>query len=414
LNTFPLIFQDRSSLSGLERDYPDVIKKLREFRLGKTGTKGTVHFCGLAWADNDTACVFAPRRSLSNDTAKNQALAKLTMRTLARYSRDMSDRLGVQEFGEGNTALLAVISELVADFVKYGIHAERVRYRTRNNGKPEWARTVIREMAMIGTDGNIVYPNIRTIRSVDSNDTLLAKVQAEILTEITLRHSWWLDGLKGREVQLKQYSSPETPRFLWAQHLRSLLPELFATRAINLTQMLIAYLDETKGRGDGDFLFGVEDFHTIWEHMLRKVLQGVDVGWNARLPRPAYVHTTTGKLDVQARGMQTDIVLRDANGLRVVDAKYYDALGPNSTPSWPDIVKQLFYDIALRSVASGESVSGCFVFPAPDGGGGKYSSVEMRHRNGTKAVEFPEINCYYISIMEVMSAYVGGRRITLE
>ena len=412
MRNVPHIFSDRSDLAALEADQPDLVRGLKQIQIGKTEFRGTVHFCGLALVNQDSACVFVPRQSLTTDENRNLEVAKLTMRTLSRYGRDMTDRAGIASLAEGRSGLLATIEELASDFVQYGVYSERMRYSAKNSGKPSWSRTIVREQALIDSNGNIVYPNIRTTRSVDSHDALLARVQVAILTEIVSKHGWWLNKLTSREEKLKQYDLPNISRFLWARYLRLLLPQLYAVRAINLASLLIAYLDDNRGRTTGEFLFGVEDFHTIWEYMLRSVLSGVEHGWNARLPRPAYLRNN-GEMDFQERGMQTDIVLRDGNALRIVDAKYYDAVGIGSTPSWPDIVKQFFYDLAMRSVVEKEEVTGCFVFPSLESTAGVYSKIEMRHRNSSLASDFPAIECRYLSVVDVMRAYVEGKKLVL-
>ena len=408
----PHIFLDRSNLTALEADQPDLVQGLKQLLIGKTDSRETVHFCGLAWVDQDSACMFIPRQSLTADETRNREIAKLTMQTLSRYGREMAERSGIAPLAEGQTGLLATIKELASDFLQYGIYSERMRYHTRDSGKPSWLRTVIREQAFVDPNGSVVYPNIRTTRSIDSHDTLLARVQVAILIEIASIHGWWLDGLTGREEKLKQYAPPNITRFLWARYLKLLLPQLYAVRALNLANLLIAYLEDSRGRRPGKFLFGVEDFHTIWEHMLRSILSGVDPGWNKRLPRPAYIRRS-GEIDIQERGMQTDIVLRDGNMLRIADAKYYDAIGIGSTPAWPDIVKQFFYDLAVRSVVEEEEVSGCFVFPSLEDNVGVYSKIEMRHRDLSSVSDFPAIECHYLSIAEVMRAYVAGKNIAL-
>ena len=401
------------SVGVLEEGHPEVISHLRCLGLGKTDSKRTVHFCGLAWADHTSACVFLPRKSFSGNPTTDRTTATLTMQVLALYGREMANRPGVRSSGEGNTGLLATISELTSDFLQFGIYAERMQYRTRNNGKPLWSRTFVREMPLIGYNGSLIYPDIQTTRFVDSNDAFLACVQASVLLEIAEHHDWWLAGLKGKIPQLKHYKRPNLPRSMWAQKLRSTLPELFVTRTAHLAKTLIAYLEDTRARDIGNFSYGLEDFEMLWEHMLRAVLIGVEEGWNARLPRPAYVRRDLTQ-DVQTHGVRTDIVLRLKNRLRVVDAKYYDADRVGKVPPLADVVKQLFYVAAVKSVVSKEDVAGCFVFPAESHGNGHYSKVIIVSRDNSRTPGFPTITCHYLDITEVMRAYVARQRLSVH
>ena len=406
MSEVPIIVQDRTQADALEGVYPHVISQLKYLGLGKIESKRTVHFCGLLWAGHTSSCIFVPRKSLSGNLDIDRKTAMLTMQVLAMYGREMANRSGIRSFGDGNTGLLATISELTSDYLRFGIVAERIRFKTRNSGKPVWSRTFVREMALIGKNGSLIYPNIQTTRAVDSNDVFLACVQASVLLEIAEYHSWWLPRLRGKIAQLKQYKKPNLPRSMWVQKLRLTLPDLFVTRTANLAKSLIAYLEDTRARDIGNFSYGLEDFEVIWEHMLRSVLWGVEEGWNSRLPRPAYVRSDSSH-DVLSHGMRTDIVLRHKKGLKVVDAKYYDADRVGRLPSLPDIVKQMFYVEAVRSVAPETDVGGCFVFPAETNNYGPYSEVAIFSRDSSRTPGFPYISCHYLNITEVMRAYIA-------
>ena len=409
----PHILQDRTDLSQVADEHPELVSELRSTRTGVKAGRSTVQFCGLIGVSEERSFVFLPRKSYTGIVEQDLKIARLTMRALARFGRDMTDRLGVATGGEGDTGRLAVVVDLAKDFMLYGIFSERSRHRSRTSGKPDWPRTVMREQSYVGVDGSVVYQDIHTTRAKDSHDSLLAQIQAAVMLEIARQHAWWIDGLTGREGELKRYTQPRLPRALWATHLRLLLPELYASRAILLANSLISYLVNDSTSRAGEAYYGVEDFHTVWEHMLRQVLWGVEAEWNSRLPRPAY-RRNDGAIAVQNRGLQTDIVLRDASGvLHVVDAKYYDATHLGNAPSLPDIVKQFFYDIALSTVASGETVRGCFVFPGSNLETPAFKSVAMHHRNGTVAPDFPVISCHYIEMVSVLRAYTEGQKIAL-
>ncbi|WP_175575078.1 LlaJI family restriction endonuclease [Novacetimonas hansenii] len=411
----PRVLQDRVAVQHLEERYQKLTSELRRQDQGKTLQKETVHFCGLACTSSSESYVFVPRKTLVDSTTENQRIAKTTMRVLAKYGQDTRDRQGFSSAEDGNVGLISTIQDLADDFRRYGIFAERVRYATKNSGKANWPRTAARELVIVSANGNIVYPNIRTSRTSTAHESILARVQVAVLLEIAQHHGWWLDGLQGREAELKAYNtSPDFPRFLWSQKLRSLLPNLFAQRAIRLAYYLISYLDEDPRQNDGITLYGIDDFHSVWERMLREVLPGVEGGWNSRLPKPAFRQATNGHLQVQERGMQTDIIIRDGTTLKVLDAKYYDATFLSNSPGWPDIVKQLFYHLALSSVVGDKARTGSFVFPAQNHGEGPFTQVSVVRADLEPADGFPRINCIYLSVIEVMEAYLGRRKLQVE
>jgi len=112
--------------------------------------------------------------------------------------------------------------------------------------------------------------------------------------------------------------------------------------------------------------------------------------------------------------MQTDIVIRDGAALKVLDAKYYDATTLSNSPSWPDIVKQLFYHVALASAATEDVGTGSFIFPSTNNGEGPFSRISVVDQNRDQADGFPTINCVYLDITCVMDAYIAGSKIQAE
>ena len=106
------------------------------------------------------------------------------MRVLAKYGQDTRDRQGLSSAEDGNVGLISTVQDLADDFRQYGVFAERVRYATKNSGKANWPRTATRELAMVSGNGNIVYPNIRTSRTSNAHESVLARVQVAVLLEI--------------------------------------------------------------------------------------------------------------------------------------------------------------------------------------------------------------------------------------
>lgn len=409
MDPLPEILVDRIAVNHLRKEKPGVATLLADRGIGKTEKRETVHFCGLANAAVDGSVFFLPRHSKQN-TGTDIETAGLTMRALARFGREVESRKGIARSAGDNATLAALIAELAQDFRDNGIYSERARYGARNSGKLDWKRTIAREIPFLTAGGVAVYPETRTTRTLDSHENPLAQIQAAVLGEIIDKHSWWLEGVETRARELRSFRQPVPPRFLWPSALRSLLPTLYANRSVFLAKTLIAYIEETAAHSEGSFVCGVEDFSAVWEHMLRKVLPGVEEGWNAKLPKPGYVRIGSGEVEISDRGMQTDIIIREGNHLTVVDAKYYGATGKGSMPGWPDIVKQLYYEMALKTVVqAGETVSNCFAFPAGKNTNRPFSSAGIFHSNLDPVEGFPTIRCRYINIHSVMETYCVGK-----
>ena len=205
---------------------------------------------------------------------------------------------------------------------------------------------------------------------------------------------------------------------LWILRLKALLPYLFSSRAIRLANYLIDYLKRKSYGGTSAILFGVDDFHNVWEGMLRDVLKDTEDNWNHRLPTPVFYKGLDPERDEYKR-MQMDIIVRQGANLVIVDAKYYDATNTSNSPSWPDIGKQLMYEIAVRDLQSEDGVphniSSCFVFPASlSKTYNQFTSIKMEYKDDRLQSKLPSIDCYYIPISLVMQAYLDNTKINLS
>lgn len=412
----PIFFSDRDPVSHLDRHADDVVQAMRKWGIGRVDERDRVNFCGLIHHPEEGAVVFLPREAKTGDPTFDLQTASLAMKALARFGSETSKRDFVNDGESGNPGVLSVIKRLSDDFRDRGLFSERVRHRTRNSGKPNWTRTVTREIAMPGYKGQPVFTDIRTSLTASSSDALLAQIQAAVIREIHGAHAWWLSGTSSRRQELLSCLRPPFPRTTWASKLDALLPSLYSARSVFLAEYLRYYLRDTRKSSDGAFVFGVGDFHTVWETMLRETLlrspHDTRRQWNAELPRPVYIHHDSGKRDPRSRGMQTDIILENETGYTIIDAKYYEAKSAETAPGWTDIAKQMFYEKSLREVLEKEgrghfSVSNVFAFPS-NSNGTRLSKVRMEHKDGSPVSgAFSQIDCVYVSMLQCLKLYAS-------
>lgn len=412
----PVFFSDRDPVSHLDRHADDVVQAMRKWGIGRVDERDRVNFCGLIHRPEEGAVVFLPREAKTGDPTFDLQTASLTMKALARFGAETSKRNFANDGESGNPGVLSVIKRLSDDFRDRGLFSERVRHRTRNSGKPNWTRTVTREIAMPGYKGQPVFTDIRTSRTASSSDALLAQIQAAVIREIHGAHAWWLSGTSSRRQELLSCLRPPFPRTTWASKLDALLPSLYSARSVFLAEYLRYYLRDTRKSSDGAFVFGVGDFHTVWETMLRETLLRSPFDtrrqWNAALPRPVYFHLNSDKRDPRSRGMQTDIILEDATGYTIVDAKYYEAKSAETAPGWTDIAKQLFYEKALIEVLSLEGrlpsrINNVFIFPR-NLNNHCLSKVQMEHVDGSPVSDaFSAIECVYVPMQDCLRLYAS-------
>ena len=405
-------FLDRMSVDDLKSSAPETLTLLRERLLGRTDVRETVHFCGMAHTNQSSFQFFLPRQS-NDETNTDQQTAALTMKALVRYGKEIPGRKGTKAASAGDPSLISLIHDLAEDFFLNGIYAERVRYKTRNSGKPAWSETLRREIPGIAANNSLVFMDVRSSKALDAHENPLSLIQASVIREILQTHGWWLGDAKTRLAELHGFPKPTQRRALWMQILKLNRSKLYSTRALLLSRMLIDYLDATSSEVSGSFLYGVEDFHSVWEHMLRKVLPDVIEGCNARLVKPGYVRRDGLGIDHMSSGMETDIVLRSTGGIKIVDAKYYDAKGSSSVPGWSDIVKQLYYAEAMEIAFPDTPIANCFVFPSSDPENARYSEIKLFSPDKADVARFGKIECIYVNPFDVMTAYVGRQQASL-
>lgn len=417
----PTILVDRMQKDLLKRSYPEINQIMERSKLGKLRTeKDNVQFCGLVCAlgeQNITSAVFLPRKAKSS-IKSDLDTAKITMQVIAKYSRSNTREDNSGQDNSGGS-WLSVIKSIADDFIEYGIYSDRHHIQGRNHGKANWARTIVRETPLIGNNGNIIYPNFRSSKSQDNLDSFLAQIQVTVLTAISKDHGWWLTGLAKDSSKLQGFRSPNIDRQFWAIQLKASLPSLFSNRAIRLTNYLIKYLERESFNSKSPLLFGLDDFHNVWEKMLRDVLENTEDGWNTKLPRPHfYFDDTVPPITSSRKQMEMDIIVRQGSNLVIVDAKYYDATTIANSPSWPDISKQLMYEIAMKDFLEKEGFTGeihsCFVFPDFfEHSGETFSDIKMEYSKNRTPSKLPQIKCYYMPIIDVMQAYLNNEKISL-
>lgn len=417
VSKLPHLFSDRMAKAKLANHSDTIVATMQKWGIGRVDEKDTVHFCGLIHHPTEGTFVFLPREAQTRNTEKDLKTAALTMRTLVKFGTETSKRDLEADGDLGNLGTLSVIKRLADDFRGHGLFFERGRRETRNSGKPDWVKTIKREIPFPNSLGEPIFANIRTSRSVKTTDAILAQIQAAVLLEILNTHGWWITGLAPRKTELISSQPPRFPRSKWAQKLDAILPNLYSTRSIFLAEYLRHYLRETRASSNGSFIFGLSDFHTVWETVLRETIvrspSDTRQKWNSKLPKPVYFGNTTESKETNKRGMQTDIILENEDSFTIVDAKYYAAKNAGSAPSWPDIAKQIFYEKALREIVDDgisppTKIQNIFAFPSTKSSG-PLQRVEILKQDGSPTSNaFPEITCRYVSVSAALQCYCDG------
>lgn len=402
-------FPDRYPKDMLARDFPDVVKSLRaRWTVMMENSQQTIAWVGVAQAKGKDSVFFLPHGAPSGHQESEKFASKL-MAAIVRFAREHS-REGDRSEDEGATQA-ALLADIAADFRDHGLYATREKIRSRDDGKPDWARTVKSRIAYPASNGSPVYCEISSTRYSSFATNIIAKIQAQIVSEISENHGWWLERYFGAREMPDAEPLNDWPREVWPRLLRMARRELFQTRAIRLVQMLLDYLESAAKTGVGNIVCGISDFATMWETILRRTLEGVDDGWNSKLPGPHYFDD--GEHGKPSGRMQLDIVIRRDARLAILDAKYYRSTSVELAPGLADISKQIVYQKALESTgeANGLTITNAFLFPARETHRDAFRTIRFMLPDGSMADGFSPIECQYVSIAEVVDAYASGAKL---
>jgi hypothetical protein len=377
-----------------------------------------VSFCGVLMV-NGCINVFLPRASeYSHLSEPHQiAIAALAIKAVEKYGKEKNTKIDLKDEPDGNQGLsqLGLIRKLLDDFRQYGIYSRRKVIRKINSSRPDWKRTIAKSFPFQGMGGEPVYLDIHCTQKRYFTDTEVSSIHAKIISELDKDFSWIISGRLGvLAPELNDYPDPVSNISHQIHILKNELQQIYAERDIRLLKDLIHYLENFSGRQTNSFVAGVKDFHFVWEHMLRQVLEN-KVELNSQLPAPAYIDIAGNVLSANQKSMRTDIILENkSNGIvAVVDAKYYAATSPDNSPSWPDLVKQFFYAKALKLIRPNAKIRNYFVFPNKNS---YLLRARLRDRffgnNHFYDDEFPPVDCIYVCPLEVLRHYTTGKKMT--
>ena len=412
-NVSPHIAYDRMLSSELSAKHPEAYEILQKSETEGSVDGRIVQFCGLL-VTSDEVISFLPRNSIAPDRSGRTQVARLTMQALAKFSREHDSNIGLGRHDERSAQALSAIKYLADDFTKFGIFFERTSITNSTRGKVDWSSTLNKKLPFYSEKHDVYFPNMVFRTSHKNTSRPLSILHAAIMREIIAVHGWWLGDLQRKKSTLNNIQLPQMPRNHWIKAIYQEMSLLFSHRSLDLAKQLIAYLENTGTNGRGRSLFGLQNFYSVWEVMLRKVLSDVDMSLKRDLPKPVYRLVGDARDEQMQTRMQPDIFIRKENKFIIVDAKYYDASDMNSAPAWSDISKQLLYERALAGISPDIATENWFLFPSEISGKGRISALEMVDSADNQVSTLRKIDCGYLSVTEVMEAYITGSKIDID
>lgn len=373
-----------------------------------------VHFCGLITYQNQVA-VFLPRNSETNqELNKTEKIerARNMLKAIQRYKMTADTTTETADQGSdviGNDSL-ALISELLDDYIANGLYARRTEEHLLNQGRTNWKRTINQMMPFVNSN-NVFYPEIIGTRKQIDHDSDITKIHAQVIKDICAKAGWIAFENPENTIQ-------ELNDYLKVQHLNQFKIELlnrelnvsYSDRDIILLKNLIQYLRNTSGSEQTDLVIGIRESHGFWENMLDSCLMYKE-SINHRMTAPLY--KINGKYVLaSSKGHRTDTVLKHPEKKKfiITDAKYYGAHNIQSSPKLQDIVKQFYYAKAMQILEEDAEILNVFIFP---GKSGQIESVHMAKKGIKKEytdadclnLDYPPIKCLYQDPIELVKCY---------
>lgn len=268
----PNILIDRMVVSELGRSHPDIFDLLSDQFPRSIANKDKVQFCGVLCPPNGKPHAFMPRGFKATN---NGDIPKLVMRTLARFGNEVESRVGNTSVDGEGPNLATTIHNIVSDYMKYGLYSQRLRIRSKNAGKPDWKRTLQRQMPLINRLGKPIYLTLDSSRFLSASENILALVQAETLRDIMAKHSWWVGLDQSVLSDIVSVPIGNIPKKQFAHQIERFKVHLFDDRSLQLASFLQQYWTNSAAQVDGGFICGVSDFSSVWEHMLKSTVDDV-------------------------------------------------------------------------------------------------------------------------------------------
>jgi hypothetical protein len=414
------VLQDRDLVNQYDESVIDSIRKLG---ITRTVNKERIYFCGVIIATK-CAYVVLPRNSLEHKELSDineWEFASVILKALDRYGKNSSTSLSTPESEEDSIEganVLSYVLWLLHDYASHGLYTTSQKTRSLDRGKINWSRTINKEIPSRGMGSAPVYLRFRSDRLSHREQNLITYMHAEAIKELDFNFSWLITGDPDISIANDIAQTPKSPLDLESKIrlLRSELNYLYGDREISLVKHLIAFYEDRGRSFSGEFVIGVKTFEHMWEDMLRQTFPSV-LQLNSSLPKPAVFMEGTPSPYLM-RGMMTDIISGHAETFAILDAKYYEASSPETSPGWSDLVKQYFYAKALKAIFPKKDITNWFVFPGKSncfqaGPIAKISVMNTADRNLLE-VEFPSIGCAYAPPLEVLEKYVSFKKYDYE
>lgn len=402
------IFLDRTEVKMLPQ-------QIQQFLVGNNLVSSTskefVSFCGLL-SFNRKKYIFFPRNSSLSVICSNKLkYSRLLISSLQKFVKETKNIVfhpedELESFESIGFDKLENIKFILDDYLQNGLATTNAVRTAKNSGKINWKKTLNNSLVLIDAVGRPIYLDLYGLENRVLNYEI-TKIHVGVLIQVFEEYAPLISNFKNIPFDINQVASSRLPINTQLKLLKNELKNQYSDRYIQLFKRLIIYLENSNNNQLSSFIIGVTKFHFAWEYMLSKCFRNI-ANMNKLLPKPTYISNST-KLPVTKSSMRMDMVIHDKleKHIKILDAKYYQATSIGSLPGCTDLVKQFFYELALKTVPSlsGHSFENILIFP---GDYNTFDLVEMHDNDSKKVTEFAPIRCIYKSPLDILEIYLKG------
>lgn len=318
-------------------------------------------FIGLRFNNGKPIVIFPRGYRLSE---KDEDVRKDIIHLLAMLKKfnDIKEGAG-KRTNEGEMLSFPIISYqyIIYNYLSNGYYTEKdIEYKLSDRGKISWKRT-IQKMKPIVDDGNIVYLDFITKKSITKAD-VITKIHEYCVYESFSKLGW----LYMNSNYVPRKPSIKFNKKMFISVLNDALKNTFNSNKKQLFTSMLEIIKQADEKADfPDSSYGVTKFEHVWEKLIDYVF-GVD-NKSDYFPHGHYTIIKDGNI-VESSALEPDTVMKYKDCLFIIDAKYYKyglINNPSFLPPTSSIHKQITYGdyVFANSFADAGKVYNAFVLP---------------------------------------------------
>ena len=245
---------------------------------------------------------------------------------------------------DGNGELLPIAYEIIKDYRENGyVRIENIIQGINIGGKINWKKTLRQKTQIFNEFGMPIFTDLVMSHKESDKEALLRSLHMYVINKSIAMFGALLGISSDYDESLLELPVDKdyALKFLKEERLVT-----YNSRLLKIMDLIIKFIDCSENNRNNNFTgLSTKSFYSVWELMCKVLVRDEYQNLKEFIPRP-YWNPMDGKTIYTEQ--IPDILYKEGSELFVLDAKYYNVY--KNVPGWPDLVKQYFYEMSLRSV----------------------------------------------------------------